>query len=223
MSSLPAPEGEEAKMSNKSFMLVIVGVLVLGGMVGGAFIAGLVVGGGSDTEEAPNVLTLPPPGGSSPSADEPGDPPGDIQDLGQIFQRIQSGEMTQEEAAQLRQMFQGGGFGGAGGRLAAGLAGGGALAGTVESVEDGKIIVNTPQGPLEAVIGPLTVIQRTEVSILSVGELGQGLQVQVVGQPGESGVIDAASIFVMPEGAAGFGGFGGRGLGGRAPGVGGGQ
>ena len=198
-------------MSNKSFMLTVVAVLILGGMVGGAFVAGLVVGGGSDEEEAPNVLTLPPPGGSEASTTAPAAPPGDIQSLGQIIQRVQSGEMTQEEAAQLRQMFQGGGFGGPGGRLGAGLAGDGVLSGTVESVEDGKIIINTPQGPLEASIGPETVIQRTEVSTLTADELSEG--VQVVGQPSETGVIDAASIFVVPEGAGGFGGFGGRGSG----------
>ena len=153
-------------MSNKGFMLTVVAVLILGGMVGGAFVAGLVVGGGSDEEEAPNVLTLPPPEGSG-NAPTTGAPSGDIQSLGQIIQRVQSGEMTQEEVAQLRQMFQGGGFGGPGGRLGAGLAGGGVLSGTVESVEDGKITINTPQGPLEASIGPETVIQRTEVSTLS--------------------------------------------------------
>ena len=210
MSSVPVVE-RRARMSNKSFMLTVVAVLILGGMVGGAFVAGLVVGGGSDEEEAPNVLTLPPPEGSG-NAPTTGAPSGDIQSLGQIIQRVQSGEMTQEEAAQLRQMFQGGGFGGPGGRLGAGLAGG-VLSGTVESVEDGKIIINTPQGPLEAFIGPETVIQRTEVSTLTADELGEGVQVQVVGQPSETGVIDAASIFVVPEGAGGFGGFGGRGLG----------
>ena len=199
-------------MSNKSFMLTVVAVLLLGGMVGGAFVAGLVVGGGSDKEEVPNVLTLPPPEGSA-NAPTTGAPSGDIQNLGQIIQRVQSGEMTQEEAAQLRQMFQGGGFGGPGGRLGAGLAGGGVLSGTVESVEDGKIIVNTPQGPLEAMIGPETLIQRTEISVISADELSEGVQVQVVGQPSETGVIDAASIFVVPEGAGGFGGFGGGGTG----------
>ena len=205
-------------MSNKGFMLTVVAVLILGGMVGGAFVAGLVVGGGSDEEEAPNVLTLPPPEGSG-NAPTTGAPSGDIQSLGQIIQRVQSGEMTQEEVAQLRQMFQGGGFGGPGGRLGAGLAGGGVLSGTVESVEDGKITINTPQGPLEASIGPETVIQRTEVSTLTADELSEGVQVQVVGQPSGMGVIDAASIFVVPEGAGGFGGFGGRGT----PGLGGGQ
>ena len=206
-------------MSNRSFVLIVIGVLVLGGMVGGAFIAGLVVGGGSDDEEVPNVLTLPPPTGSEPLTTEPAAPPGAPQNLGEIFQRIQSGEMTQEEAVQLRQMFQGGGLGGPGGRLGAGLLGGGVLSGTVESIGDGKIVVNTPQGSLEATIGPGTVIQRTEVSILTVDDLSQGLQVQIVGQPGETGVVEAASIFVVPEGAGGLGGFGGRGI----PGLGGGQ
>ena len=206
-------------MNSRSFLLIVVGGLVLGAMVGGAFVAGLIVGGGSDDEEAPNVLTLPPPAGSEPSTAEPAVPPGDIQSLGEVFQRIQSGEMTQEEAAQLRQMFQGGGFGGAGGRPGAGLAGG-VLGGTVESVEDGKIFVNTPQGSLEVNIVSETVIQRTEVSVLTAGELSEGLQVQIVGQPGETGAVDAASIFVVPEGAAGFGG---RGLGGSRPGLGVGQ
>lgn len=220
MSSDPAAERtRRPEMSNRGFLLIIVGVLVLGGLVGGAFVAGLVVGRGADDEEVPQVLTLPAPAGSEPSTTEPAAPPGDIQSLGEVFQRIQSGEITQEEAAQLRQMFQGGGFGGPGGRPGAGLAGGGVLAGTVESVEDGRIVINTPQGSLEVNVVPETVIQRTEVSILTAGELSEGTQVQIMGQPGETGAVDAASIFVVPEGAGAFGGFGGRGI----PGLGDGQ
>ena len=203
-------------MSNRSFVLIVVAVLLMGGLVGGAFVAGLIVGGGSDDQEAPNVLTLPPPAGSGTSTTVPEAPPGDIQSLGEVFQRIQSGELTQEEAAQMRQMFQGGGFGGAGGRLGAGLAGG-VLSGTIESVGDGKVVINTPQGSLEVSIVPETVIQRTEVSVLNAGELSEGLQVQVVGQPGETGTIDAASIFVVPEGVEAFERLGGRGFGGRGP------
>ena len=66
-------------------------------------------------------------------------------------------------------------------------------------------------------IVPETVIQRAVVSVLTAGELSEGTQVQIVGQPGETGTVDAASIFVVPEGVEGFGGLGGRGFGGRGP------
>ena len=207
-------------MSSKSFVLVLVGVLVLGGTIGGSFVAGLVVGGGdsAEAEAAANVVTLPSPGGSGATAQTTEAPPVGSLSLAEIRQQVESGELTQDDVAQLRQQFQRGGIGGATGGFEGGLAGG-ALSGALESVEGDKITVNTAQGPLQVTIGPETVIQRTEVVTLTSDDLVEGIQVRVAGERNEVGVVEAVSIFVVPEGDAAFGGFGG--FGGRRPGGGG--
>ena len=207
-------------MSSKSFVLMLVGVLVLGGMIGGSFVAGLVVGGGDsvEAEAAANVVTLPSPGGSGATAQTTEAPPVGSLSLAEIRQQVESGELTQDDVAQLRQRFQRGGIGGATGGFEGGLAGG-ALSGALESVEGDKITVNTAQGPLQVTIGPETVIQRTEIVTLTSDDLVEGIQVRVAGERNEAGVVEAVSIFVVPEGDAGFGGFGG--FGGRRPGGGG--
>ena len=201
-------------MSGKSFVLTLACVLVLGGVIGGAFVAGLVVGGGSDDgEAAANVLTLPPPGGSGSTAPTSGVvPSGGMSSRGEVLITVEGGEISEEEVAQLRRQL-GEGFGGARGGLGPGMAGGGVLIGTVESVEGDKVTVNTAQGPLEVTVGSETAIQRPEIVTLTLDDLSEGLQVQVAGQPNEAGVMEATSIFVVPEEGGGFGGFGG----GRGP------
>ena len=211
-------------MNNKAFMSLVVGVLVLGAAIGGSFMGGIAVGKGQTSESgaSENVLTLPPPGGAAAPALESSD---GAQSLAQLREQVQAGEASQESLAQLRQQFQGqfgaggqgGGFGGGGtgGRL--GLGGG--LTGTVEAVEIDKITINTAEGTLEVTIGPDTVVQRTEVVTLTLDELVQGLRLTVAGERNDAGVLEAATIFVVPEGAAGPGGFGG--FGGRRPGGGG--
>ena len=209
-------------MSSKSFMLALAVVLALGVAIGGAFVAGLVVGGSSDdTESTANVLTLPSPGGSGAASRTYGASSGDMQSPGQILQRVESGEMSQEEVRVLRRTL-GEGFGGPGAVGAGGLTGRGVLIGTVESIGDGKITISTVQGPsVEANIVPETAILRPEVLTLTLDDLSEGLQVQVSGAPNEAGVVEAMSIFVVPEGDGGFGGlggFGGRGTGSGEPG-----
>ena len=86
--------------------------------------------------------------------------------------------------------------------------GGGATFGTIDSIGEGVVVINTPQGPVEAAISSETVIQ-----VFSAGELGdltEGMTVTVMGQEdAESGKLEAASIIASPEGAGGFPGFGG--------------
>ena len=88
------------------------------------------------------------------------------------------------------------------------LGGGGATFGTIDSIGEGVVVINTPQGPVEAAISSETVIQ-----VFSAGELGdltEGMSVTVMGQEdAESGKLEAASIIASPEGAGGFPGFGG--------------
>lgn len=204
-------------MSNKNFMLMIVGVLVLGGAIGGSFVGGMVVGGGdsSDAEAATNVVTLPSPEGRTATAAV--EPSGDTPSLADLRQQFQSGDLSQEDVAELREQLQGQfGAGGAGREFALRLGGAGAgLTGTVEAVESDKITVNTAQGPLEVTIGANTVVQKTEIVALTLDDLTEGLRITVGGERNDSGVLEAATIFVVPEGEGGFGGFGGGATGGR--------
>ena len=84
------------------------------------------------------------------------------------------------------------------------LPGRGGLTGTIEKVEDNTVTVNTPQGPLQARIGPDTAIQKLAEG--SVEDLQAGLRVTITGQPGEDGMVEASSILLTPEGDGGFSG-----------------
>ena len=89
-----------------------------------------------------------------------------------------------------------------------GFLGGGATFGTIDSIGEGVVVINTPQGPVEAAISSETVIQVFSAGELS--DLAEGMSVTVMGQEdAESGKLEAASIIASPEGAGGFPGFGG--------------
>lgn len=199
-------------ISGRSFILSIVGVLALGGVIGGAFTAGLVVSGGPDDESTPSVLTLPTPGTSAAEPDPRNrdasnvlNPPTPGPSAAEL--KVEAGDDLglDEVIRQIEAAFGGGGdikIQTLGAEDVGGVAGTGrdkGFAGTVQQVQEGRITINTPYGPLEAAIGPETVIQRTEVSILTVDELREGLEVQIVGQPNEAGFLEATEIFVVPQ------------------------
>ena len=209
-------------MNSKAFVTLLVAVLILGGALGGAFAGGVALGKNGG-EEAPQSNL---PGTSSPPGGQQAQGQPDQGQLGLLRQRIQSGEISEEELAQLREQLQGqggqagqggpGGPGGPGGLGGGGFAGRGGLTGTIESVGDGTLTINTPQGPLQATIGADTTIQVFAQG--SVTDLETGVRVTVTGQRGDDGSVQAATIIVVPEGAEGFlgGGLpGGRGLPGR--------
>ena len=79
-------------------------------------------------------------------------------------------------------------------------------------MEGNTVRLTTPQGPIEVTIGGETDIQG--FAELALDELDAGATVTVTGQRDESGGMTATSVFVLPEGAAGFG-FGGGGFTGR--------
>ena len=203
-------------MNTKGFVLLLVGVLALGGILGGAFAGGIALGKSRGAEAAQTGLPV-----QSASAPRP-DPSGqtDPQSLQQLQQRIQAGDITDEELAELRQQFQGRfGQGNSGAGFARqGFAGGGGLTGTIEVIEGNTVTVNTPEGPLQATVGEETTIQRTiEVELQ---DLVVGMRLTVNGERGEDGNVVATGIFVLPEGLEGFGGsdlIGGAGPRGRQP------
>ena len=104
----------------------------------------------------------------------------------------------------------GGGRGGAGGGQA-GAAGGGprALFGTIESISEGGLTLETQQGPLPIAIDDETVIAQTLQG--TIADLEAGMRVRVTGVAGEDGTIDARSVIVTPEGLEELRGFGGGG------------
>ena len=202
-------------MSTKGFVSLLVGMLVLGAAIGGSFLGGLVIGKGQEAEAAASVAPVPQPPTAAPQTSGQTDG----QALGSLREQFQSGELSPEDLAALRERFQGqaGGGGPGGGGLAGGtrFGGGGGLTGTIEKVDGNTVTINTAQGPLLAAIGDDTTIQKT-VEVTS-AELTEGTLVTVTGARGEDGTVLADSIFVVPEGAGGFGG-GGFGGGRRRPG-----
>ena len=198
-------------MSTRAFITLTVSVLLIGGILGGAFVGGFVLGKeqSPDSEEA-NLNGLPSPSGGLPQATQGGGL--GQQGLSALQQGLQDGELSQEDIDNLRQQFlqgqggqigrrtqQGGGFGGPG------VGFGEALIGTVEGVDGNTLTLTTPQGPLKATIGEDTLIQMMAESALSDLTLGQN--VTVTGERGEDGTVTATSVFVVPERLGGQGGF----------------
>lgn len=83
--------------------------------------------------------------------------------------------------------------------------------GTIISVEEGLLTVDSPEGPVRVAFQAETTIQKTTDGALS--DLVEGMQVRVTGVSGEAGAIVAQSLTVVP-GDAGrpFGRRGNRGI-----------
>ena len=199
-------------MSNKGFTMLVVGVLVLGVGIGGSFLAGTVVGGGTEDVAAAEVAP------ASNAADT----------FAQLREQVQSGQVSQEDLAELRQQFQGeAGAGRLGGGAFGGTTGAGgdfvrpggadaALFGTVGAVDGNVVTLDTPQGQLQVTVNSATAITQTVDA--AVGDLAEGMQLTVNGERAEDGSVEATVIRVIPAGDGGFGGggfvrggFGGRG------------
>lgn len=133
------------------------------------------------------------------------------EELQQILERIQNGEMSPEEfmqiAEQIEAQFGGelGGFGGMPGTQAFG---------TIKSIDGNAITIETETGPVTANLANDTMISVT--SVLDPSELTEGMQVTAFSERID-GRTTARIIAIEPEGQeAGFGqrGQGGGGFGG---------
>ena len=182
-------------MSTKGFIMLVVGVLAFGAGLGGSFLAGTIVGSG--TEEGAAVEASPLSSASETFA--------------QIREQLQSGQASQEDLAALRQQFQGqagaGGFtrGRAGGGFGGPSGTGGTLFGVVSSIEGNVVTLDTPQGQLQVTVGSDTTITQTVEA--AIADLSEGMQLTVGGERAEDGDVDATFIRVVPVGNGGFGGF----------------
>jgi hypothetical protein len=177
--------------TTKAFVSLLIGMLVLGGSLGGAFVGGMALGKSQEAEASQDALP------ALPSSS-----------LAQGF----SGELSQEERDRFRQQFQAQLGGGDQGFTGRGFPGGTGLTGTIERVEGNAVTVNTPQGPLQVTIGADTTIQMFTVGAQE--DLLAGVRVTVTGQRGEDSTVQATRILIVPEGEDNlFGGgspFGGR-------------
>ena len=197
-------------MSTKSFVWILIAVVVFGAGLGGSFIAGVAVGGSDDSDD---VAPLSLPAAVASAAEQPQSGALDVGDLASLRDRIQSGDFSPEDLGQLREQF-GGGQGGAGGF--GGFTGrGDGLSGPIERIDGNTITINTSQGSLQATISDATTI--TGFATFTPEDLSTGVTVTVIGQRGEDGAVEATSIIITPEGGAPFGGGGGffRGGGGQ--------
>ena len=179
-------------MNTKTFVLLLVGVLLLGGALGGAFVGGMAVGGSQDSEANGENQT----GGSILGLQQESS---DQQSVDDLRQRFQSGDVSPEDMAQLRQKFQGqGGMGPGGADIGGvGFAGPTGLTGTIESVEGNTVTVNTSQGVLHVTVGEDTTIQETVE--VSPADLLVGMRVTINGALGEGGTVEATTVVVIPE------------------------
>lgn len=193
---------------NKSFLLLLVTVAILGAALGGAFVGGVVYG----RSQAANAAMLPPgmEGGFAGGGPSVGVPAGAVAGPGGVGFVAPPGVE--------------GGFPGAdpgnGGTL--GLGGGrGGMTGVVAEVEGNNLSLTTPQGNTLVTLTADTTISR--INPVDRAELTAGVTVRLTGRPNaDGGIFQARSLVIIPEGTAnpfegggGNGRRGGRGEGGQ--------
>ena len=193
-------------MNARPFIFAVVAVVILGITLGGAFIAGVALGR-TQAEPEPQMSFLQAPSAQGDLA--AGGAGGEMSQaqIQELRQRAQSGEITPEQIQQIRaQTAQTGGVVGGEVLTTSQADAGGRTIGTVKSVEDGVLTVETFQGTVQVKVGEDTKIQGlTEVSLSDVEVDSMAV---VVGESTESGELDASSVIVLPEGVLpGAGGF----------------
>ncbi len=168
-------------MAAKGFISLVIGIVAFGAIVGGAFAGGMMVGKGQ-VEETPNsVANLVAPGANTNLSED-------------VVDRL--AERTGRGGDATGQRGPGGGIAG------------NAINGTIESVGDGTITINTTQGPLTINVGADTAVRQTvEVGVEG---LTAGMHVTTFGERSDDGSVSAATITVVPEGQSGAVGFAGR-------------
>ena len=193
-------------MNARPFIFAVAAVVVLGIIIGGAFIGGVAVGRTQAEPEPQISFPQAPSAQGGMAAGGAGGGQIDQAQIQQLRQRAQSGEITPEEMQQIRAQMQAGGGTGAGAPGEAPVEAGGRTMGTVKSVEDGLLTVETFQGTVQVNVGADTTIQGlTEVQLSDVEVDSMAV---VVGESTESGEFDASSVIVLPEGVLpGAGGF----------------
>ena len=173
---------------NKSFLMLLVAVAILGAALGGAFVGGVVYG----RSQAANANMLMPGfddgfAGGGPAV---GVPAGAVAGPGGVGFVAPPG---------VEGGFPGAGAGN-GGNL--GLGGGrGGMTGTVAEVDGNNLSLTTPQGNTLVTLSEDTAISR--ISPADRAELTAGATVRLTGRPNaDGGIFQARAIVIIPEGTA---------------------
>ena len=124
------------------------------------------------------------------------------EEMQQLRQRLQSGELSEEEAQQAIQRIRAQ-FGGGQGGAPFGEDAGSVAVGSIESVGENSITVKTELASVTAILGEDTNVRIT--SILEHTALTDGAQVMVVSERVEGSAL-ARVVTIVPEGQVGFGG-----------------
>lgn len=170
-------------METKSFIQMLIAVIVLGGALGGIFIGGIITGRGQGNEM---IVTAPSPGPAS----QDGTP-----NVAAIIERFQSGELNADDIDEIREQVQAR-LGQAGSGRGAAIFGSG-LTGMVEEIDGKQITIRTRQGDLEITVeaeATIRALQEAPLSSIQPGEI-----IAVVGDRNESGRVDASQITIVPE------------------------
>ena len=233
---LKTKQSQGGGLLTKPFMLMLATFVVLGISLGGAFAGGVALGKSQDdssslTATSPLSAASRQQAVGSAGSGQLGGPgesrqPGQgfagqgfsersPEELAQLRQRIQSGDISPEELAQIRQSFQGGNAAGAvnpeqsrelrqqfSERFGQGFGRGG-LTGTVESVQGNTVTVSTPDGLRELTVGPDTAMQKSVAA--NIDDLAEGARIFAISSAEAGG--DTRSLVIIPEGQEG--GFGG--------------
>jgi preprotein translocase subunit YajC len=149
---------------------MLIGILLLGGVVGGAFVGGMALGESraEASEETNDSFQF----------------PGGLQD-----------QLTQEQIDQMKQRLTDQDGQMKDGEEITGRAG---LAGVVQQLDGDTLTINTPKGPLQVDISEGTTIQKTVEGVPD--DLQENVNVTVVGERNEDGTVEASSIIIVPEG-----------------------
>ena len=153
-------------MKQKPFLTLLVSIIVIGGLIGGAFAGGIAIG--KNQAEETNLLDM---------KSQFSTRFGDTSDKGII----------KEGTTQQNPAFPGGmgGFIGKQGTI-----------GTVESIEDNVVTVETMTGIIEVTVAGDTTIQKMGEG--SIDDITPGDTISVTGESEEDGSIEAVSIFITP-------------------------
>lgn len=169
---------------NKSFLILLIMVVILGAALGGSFVGGVVYGRSQAAADA--ALLMPGPNDPFAGGGEPiGVPEGGVPGPGGIGLVAPPGvdpRPTDETTPGL-----GGNRGG--------------LTGTVASVDGSALSLTTPQGDTLVTLNDDTAL--TQIAPADRAELTAGITVRINGRPNADGsIFQARSIVIIPEGTA---------------------
>ncbi|MEE9248921.1 MAG: DUF5666 domain-containing protein [Dehalococcoidia bacterium] len=182
-------------MNTKPFAILIMVIMLIGGGIGGAI--ALALGSGDEGSSTQSIADTVSPGASlNQNGTVQSGGSSDSSDSAQPSQGSDEEQVDADDADGDGEQAQG--------QFGQGFVGRGGLTGIVGSFDGETLTVVTAEGSVRAAVTESTSIE--ELSPLTPEELSIGLQVTVVGQPGDGGGIEARSIIVN-EG--GFGEVGG--------------